>query len=198
MHIESFIVFGVLTLVSFLIPEQADFSIDIFSLEQEAVTTSIYNKALVFFSYALIAPFYTSAGFSLYLNQRTHIEGWDIEISFKRLIARAEQNRSRAYRSTSVAKSIFVAMLIGCLASFSEPSMAQTTQAQISKTIEKSPKQQQAQKQIKAIIESETFNQKETRSYPEAFLNFETDEKKYDKQSQFKLPEWLHLSLIHI
>ena len=191
-HIESFIVFGVLTLISFLVPEQVDFTIDIFSLEQDIVTTTIYNNALVFFSYALIAPFYTSAGFSLYLNQRTHIEGWDIEISFKRLIARTEQNRSRAYRSTSAAKSIFIAMLIGCLASFSEPSMAQTTQAEASKTTEKSPKQLQASKQIKEIIDSETFNQKETRSYPEAFLNFETDEKKYEKQNQFKLPEWLH------
>ena len=192
-HIESFIVFGALTLISFLVPEQVDFSIDIFSLEQDVVTTTIYNNALVFLSYALIAPFYTSAGFSLYLNQRTHIEGWDIEISFKRLIARTEQNRSnKVYHSASAAKSIFIAMLIGCLASFSEPSMAQTTQADASKTIEKSPKQQQAQKQIKAIIESETFNQKEIRSYPEAFLNLETDGKKYDKQSQFKLPEWLH------
>jgi hypothetical protein len=32
-----------------------------------------------------IAPFYIGAGFGLYLNRRTQIEAWDIEIAFRRL-----------------------------------------------------------------------------------------------------------------
>ena len=33
-------------------------------------------------------PFYVASGFSLYLNRRTILEGWDIEVGFKKLIQR--------------------------------------------------------------------------------------------------------------
>lgn len=36
----------------------------------------------------LIEPFYVGAGFGLYLNSRTKLEGWDIELTFRRLAAR--------------------------------------------------------------------------------------------------------------
>ncbi len=36
----------------------------------------------------VIEPFYVGAGFGLYLNRRTEIEGWDIELAFRRLRAR--------------------------------------------------------------------------------------------------------------
>lgn len=41
-----------------------------------------------FFAWAamtLIGPFYVGAGFGMYLNRRTQLEGWDIEIAFRRL-----------------------------------------------------------------------------------------------------------------
>lgn len=46
---------------------------------------------LYFLSFSLIAPFFTACGFALYLNQRTHLEAWDIELSFKRLAARLKE-----------------------------------------------------------------------------------------------------------
>lgn len=36
----------------------------------------------------LVEPFYVGAGFGLYLNCRTRIEGWDVELAFRRLGAR--------------------------------------------------------------------------------------------------------------
>ncbi|WP_440904577.1 hypothetical protein ACMZOO_17390 [Catenovulum sp. SX2] len=42
-------------------------------------------------SIALIAPYFTTGGFLMYLNSRIHIEGWDIEQSFKRIVARLSQ-----------------------------------------------------------------------------------------------------------
>ena len=36
----------------------------------------------------LVAPFFVSIGFSMYLNQRTHLEGWDVEVSFKKIAQR--------------------------------------------------------------------------------------------------------------
>ena len=43
------------------------------------------------FAALLIGPFYTSAGFALYLNRRTEMEAWDVEIAFRRLRDRLQQ-----------------------------------------------------------------------------------------------------------
>lgn len=42
-------------------------------------------------SATLIGPFYTGAGFGLYLNRRTEMEAWDVEIAFRRLRDRLQQ-----------------------------------------------------------------------------------------------------------
>jgi len=39
----------------------------------------------------LIGPFYVGAGFGLYLDRRTQMEAWDLEIAFRRLHARLQQ-----------------------------------------------------------------------------------------------------------
>jgi len=43
-----------------------------------------YN-ALVWLAVSIVEPFYIGAGFGLYLNRRTEIEAWDVEIAFRRL-----------------------------------------------------------------------------------------------------------------
>lgn len=40
---------------------------------------------------SLIGPFYVGAGFGLYLNRRTDMEAWDVEIAFRRLRDRLQQ-----------------------------------------------------------------------------------------------------------
>ncbi|MEO5624520.1 MAG: DUF4129 domain-containing protein [Dokdonella sp.] len=40
---------------------------------------------------AIIEPFYIGAGFGLYLNRRMQLEGWDIELAFRRIAARLSQ-----------------------------------------------------------------------------------------------------------
>jgi hypothetical protein len=37
---------------------------------------------------ALTEPLFVAGGFGLYLNRRTHLEGWDLELAFRRLVAR--------------------------------------------------------------------------------------------------------------
>ena len=39
----------------------------------------------------MIGPFYTGAGFGLYLTRRTEMEAWDVEIAFRRLRDRLQQ-----------------------------------------------------------------------------------------------------------
>ena len=37
---------------------------------------------------ALLEPFYAGGGFGLYINSRTHLEGWDVDLAFRQLGAR--------------------------------------------------------------------------------------------------------------
>ena len=46
---------------------------------------------LFWFAATLIGPFYVGAGFGLYLDRRTQMEAWDVEIAFRRLRARLQQ-----------------------------------------------------------------------------------------------------------
>ena len=41
-----------------------------------------------------IEPFYVAGGFSLYLNRRTLLEGWDIELELRRCAARFTNART--------------------------------------------------------------------------------------------------------
>ena len=45
-------------------------------------------NALAWAAVSVIEPFYVGAGFGLYLNRRTQIEAWDLEIVFRKLRAR--------------------------------------------------------------------------------------------------------------
>ncbi len=45
---------------------------------------------------SLIEPLYLASGFTLYLNRRTELEGWDIEIVFRQLAARHASEREAA------------------------------------------------------------------------------------------------------
>ena len=44
----------------------------------------------------LIEPLYVASDFTLYLNRRTELEGWDIEIAFRQLAARRASAREAA------------------------------------------------------------------------------------------------------
>ncbi len=60
-----------------------------------------WGAACYMFIVTLIEPFYVGAGFALYLNCRTRIEGWDVELAFRRMAA----------RQTSGAAALVIALL---------------------------------------------------------------------------------------
>jgi len=49
-------------------------------------------NAVLWLSSSVIEPFYVGAGFGLYLNRRTQLESWDVELVFRRLAERARQS----------------------------------------------------------------------------------------------------------
>lgn len=79
-HIESFLTISALVLFAIMFPEQVEVSLAWFNKLQE---NSIYIDAASLIVMAAVAPFYTAAGFMLYISRRIELEGWDIEICFR-------------------------------------------------------------------------------------------------------------------
>lgn len=53
--------------------------------EQPPRWAQVALNAAAWLATSLIEPFYVAAGFGLYLNRRTQLEAWDVEIAFRRL-----------------------------------------------------------------------------------------------------------------
>ena len=57
-------------------------------LNDSSALQQIWITSASLFGLSLIEPFYVAAGFSLYLNRRTWLEAWDLEIGFRQLARR--------------------------------------------------------------------------------------------------------------
>ncbi|CAA0111161.1 Uncharacterised protein [BD1-7 clade bacterium] len=100
-HIESFLVFGMMALVYVLIPEEV--GIDYWQwLEQQTLISGYVTSILSFIAMALVGPFYVVAGFMLYINRRIQLEGWDIEIQFRLMAENAQAKTVSGLANTSV------------------------------------------------------------------------------------------------
>lgn len=91
MHFEVVLSFGILALAMLFIPgeylaESARWAWS--ALTQQPVWLQLAGNAVAWLATTLIEPFFVGAGFGLYLNRRTEIEGWDIEIVLRRLRTR--------------------------------------------------------------------------------------------------------------
>ncbi|MDR7193722.1 DUF4129 domain-containing protein [Luteimonas terrae] len=56
--------------------------------EQPPRWVQVLGNLAFWMAIGLVEPFYVGAGFGLYLNRRTQLEAWDLEIAFRRLRAR--------------------------------------------------------------------------------------------------------------
>ncbi len=72
-------------------------------------------NAVIWLATSVIEPFYVGAGFGLYLDRRTQIEGWDIEIAFRRMRQRLQ--------------ALVPLLLVACVLGFGMPRPAQAQQA---------------------------------------------------------------------
>ncbi|MEM6639727.1 MAG: hypothetical protein AAF610_07480 [Pseudomonadota bacterium] len=57
-------------------------------LDEAGVFWDIVAYGVVWLVDGLLTPFYVAAGFSLYLNRRTHLEAWDVELMFRNMVLR--------------------------------------------------------------------------------------------------------------
>ncbi|QLC73904.1 DUF4129 domain-containing protein [Pseudomonas sp. LPB0260] len=88
-HLEMALWLGLVSLFYLLLPQQIELDWSWQSLIQADAGDWLWLEHLSNLLYALVLvlwePIYVACGFSLYLNRRTALEAWDIELSFRRL-----------------------------------------------------------------------------------------------------------------
>jgi hypothetical protein len=125
------------------------------------------NNVLFIAAYALIEPLYVAAGFSLYLNRRTSLEAWDLELRFRRLQMESRPQIARA-------AILLIAVLGGSIASLvPQPSLAAPTSREI----------------IQDVLAAPEFQQYRTQK---VWQPRDRGEKQTERSATFNLGSWLH------
>jgi hypothetical protein len=101
------------------------------------------DSVLFILAYGLIEPLYVAAGFALYLNRRTALEAWDIELRFRRL-----QRGPQSGGVRGALPLLWVAFLVGAPALVCpQPAAAAQSSREIIQEVLAAPEFQQHRKQ---------------------------------------------------
>jgi hypothetical protein len=87
-HLNGLLISGLVLLVALIAPAEIDWDV-IGSLMGDAAIPAI-APALYLAGISVFEPLFAAGGFALYLNRRVFLEGWEIELAFRRLAARCE------------------------------------------------------------------------------------------------------------
>jgi hypothetical protein len=89
-NISFFLGLSLLLLVQMFVPEghQGLFRISEW-MDGQIPAAMVFMLNLAYMTgETIVEPFYVASGFSLYLNRRSELEGWDIELAFRRMSSR--------------------------------------------------------------------------------------------------------------
>lgn len=175
-HLEIGLWFGCMALFYLFIPQNVEMDWDWQRLALATSSEKLWLEHLSNVFYALILvfwePIYVACGFSLYLNRRTVLEAWDLELVFRHL----------RQRLSSVAPLLL--LMIGLtLLPFSPPAMADASNPA------KPLNTQDASQSIKSLLDKPPFKNPETVTR----YRFGEDKPpvKNKAHSDGKLPDWL-------
>ena len=112
---------------------------------------SLFDLSTQVIAIIIIEPFFVAAGFTLYLNRRTQLEAWDIEITFRSLGERLQE----AAKKTAGGLLSLVAGLLVCTLTFSPADVSAATEEVLSP--ERLPVTETA-RQIEQVMQTEELN----------------------------------------
>jgi hypothetical protein len=96
-HLEVLLMLAGIALFFMVLPEGTGPAFDQFVFAWlETPAGEVLGDLSYLVALSLIEPLYVASGFTLYLNRRTELEGWDIEIAFRQLKARRASAREAA------------------------------------------------------------------------------------------------------
>jgi len=165
-HIEMLLPLAALLLFIMLLPDEVEFDWSLLFGSEPSYGFELFTNLLWYGVMTLVAPFYVAGGFSLYINRRTWLEGWDIELSFRRLLQRVQNN------GLAKVAAVLLALLLSVLSP--DPTMA----------AEQSLNRVQAKADIEEIMSGEAFHDMETRRS----LDWGRED---EEDKTFELPDWV-------
>jgi len=95
--VEILLYTSTIILMYLLIPDVYTSELNVWkwlTADSELNSVAFIFNVITYLAISLVAPFYVACGFALYLNQRTHLEAWDIELAFKRLAEKLTKKSS--------------------------------------------------------------------------------------------------------
>ncbi|MBU3918156.1 hypothetical protein KKA14_21715 [bacterium] len=132
-HFEFIILLSFYSLILAFIPfdiiERQLSNLDFFKISQ-GWWDGILQNLFFYLSVSLIAPFHVAAGFSIYVNRRAVLEGWDIELVFRRIAARHHKKHMAEQRLNGNLKktTLLIVFFIFALSLPGKPLLAKQTQ----------------------------------------------------------------------
>lgn len=120
-----------------------------------------YWRMLLDFAFYLLAilviePFYVAAGFMLYINRRTQLEAWDIEIAFRNLGERLNQLVNTG--ATALPSLVLILLIAGLSISSSTPVFAQYAESEHEFLAEERAPPTQASAKINEVMALDELN----------------------------------------
>ncbi|MFP4614617.1 MAG: DUF4129 domain-containing protein [Thiohalorhabdus sp.] len=173
---EALFVLSLLLTAAALVPSRLALDVNHFLTATTAGQVTI--NVVAFVATAAVAPFYVASGFSLYINRRVELEGWDLEIRFRRLRDRLEGGAG-AGRAALVLLAL-VAALAGVPAT---PVEATADPAGSRASAPTGP--EEAETRIEEVLAHPDFGRMETETRWE--LDFDLD---FEADSDFEIPDF--------
>jgi hypothetical protein len=172
-HLEIFLAISIVAVAAVFVPPNVDF--DLLSWvrgEGSEVWIDFVNNLLAYVAAVLLAPFFVGGGFGLYINRRIILEGWDLEIAFRRLAERiAQEGASESVKASARGRSGSVLALLLCMAVFVTgapgPASAADEVEGVDAAVVERLDQGSARRAIEEVLEGEVFHQKKTLSVPQ-------------------------------
>ena len=107
-HLLAALYLGVILIGFALVPTEYQSTIGLdwmnqFSFDSDTRAAAATSLLAFYFAQTLLEPWFVGAGFGLYINCRTQLEAWDIEVAFRRMVQR---------RSAGLAAALCVFVLV--------------------------------------------------------------------------------------
>jgi len=93
-HFEYVVALTLYVLLFYLLPDStAEYLFSMLDGKNDQLLWVILGSVIYAITLFILEPFYVAAGFVLYLNRRTQLEAWDVELDFKKTADRIKAAR---------------------------------------------------------------------------------------------------------
>ena len=180
-HIEYLLYTSLLLFLFILIPSELNTGLTLLDwLEGEGSVLLAVNNIAYFIAISIIAPVYVAAGFALYITRRIKLEGWDIELGFKRMKNRLEGNNATIKKDHAKPSSTILACLPLLISILSFSFLSNESYAQTSENITTD----YTKSMIEEVLKHEDFG----KTITEKELTYIGNDSKNEKNEP---PQWL-------